>query len=71
MAKIAREMVQKAGTDVDKRLDMPARNAAAEPPEKIEPKARFSEFLGDGPTGLALRRSGENAPYVGKFLSAR
>ena len=39
--------------------------------EEIEHEAWFSEFLGEGPSGHALRRSGENSPYVSKFLGAR
>jgi ferritin-like protein len=39
--------------------------------EEIEHEAWFSEFLGEGPSGHALRKSGENSPYVGKFLGAR
>jgi ferritin-like protein len=39
--------------------------------EKIEHEAWFSEFIGEGPSGHALRKSGENSPYVGKFLGAR
>src|SRR3970282_46743 len=36
--------------------------------EEIEHEAWFSEFIGEGPSGHALRKSGENSPYVGKFL---
>lgn len=39
--------------------------------EEIEHEAWFSEFIGEGPSGHALRKSGENSPYVGKFLGAR
>jgi ferritin-like protein len=39
--------------------------------EEIEHEAWFSEFLGEGPSGHALRKSGENSPYVSKFLGAR
>lgn len=39
--------------------------------EEIEHESWFSEFLGEGPSGHALRRSGENSPYVSKFLGAR
>jgi len=39
--------------------------------EEIEHEAWFSEFLGEGPSGHALRRSEENSPYVSKFLGAR
>jgi len=39
--------------------------------EEIEHEAWFSEFIGEGPSGHALRKSGENSPYVSKFLGAR
>lgn len=39
--------------------------------EEIEHESWFSEFLGEGPSGYALRRSGENSPYVSKFLGSR
>jgi ferritin-like protein len=39
--------------------------------EEIEHEAWFSEFLGEGPSGHSMRKSGENSPYVGKFLGAR
>ncbi len=39
--------------------------------EEIEHEAWFSEFLGEGPSGHSIRKSGENSPYVGKFLGAR
>jgi ferritin-like protein len=39
--------------------------------EEIEHEAWFAEFLGEGPSGHSIRRSGENSPYVGKFLGAR
>jgi ferritin-like protein len=39
--------------------------------EEIEHEGGFSEFIGEGPSGHALRKSGENSPYVGKFLGAR
>jgi ferritin-like protein len=39
--------------------------------EEIEHESWFSEFLGEGPSGHALRRSGENSPYVSKFLGSR
>lgn len=39
--------------------------------EEIEHEAWFSEFLGEGPSGHSLRKSGENSPYVSKFLGAR
>src|SRR5215468_1481266 len=39
--------------------------------EEVEHEAWFSEFLGEGPSGHAIRKSGENSPYVGKFLGAR
>ena len=39
--------------------------------EEVEHEAWFSEFLGEGPSGHALRKSGENSRYVGKFLGAR
>jgi hypothetical protein len=39
--------------------------------EEIEHEAWFSEFIGEGLSGHALRKSGENSPYVGKFLGAR
>lgn len=35
--------------------------------EEIEHESRFSEFLGEGPSGHFLRR-GETSPFVGKFL---
>lgn len=36
--------------------------------EEIEHEAWFQEFLGNGPSGHFLRPSGENSPYVSKFL---
>jgi len=39
--------------------------------EEVEHEAWFSEFLGEGPSGHALRKSGDNSPYVGKFIDAR
>ena len=39
--------------------------------EEIEHEAWFSEFLGEGPSGHSIRKSGENSPYVSKFLGAR
>ncbi|HZC00951.1 MAG TPA: ferritin-like domain-containing protein, partial [Gammaproteobacteria bacterium] len=39
--------------------------------EEIEHESWFSESLGEDPSGHALRRSGENSPYVSKFLGAR
>ncbi len=39
--------------------------------EEIAHKARSSEFLGEGPSGHALRKSGEKSPYVDEFLGAR
>ena len=31
----------------------------------------FCEFIGEGPSGHALRKSRENSPHVGKFIGAR
>lgn len=39
--------------------------------EEIEHEAWFSEYLGQGPSGHFLRPSGENSPYVSKFLKIR
>ncbi|MEE8623427.1 MAG: DNA protection during starvation protein [Alphaproteobacteria bacterium] len=39
--------------------------------EEIEHEAWFSEYLGRGPSGHFLRPSGENSPYVSKFLKIR
>ncbi len=39
--------------------------------EEIEHEAWFSEYLGQGPSGHFLRPSGENSPYVSKFLKVR
>ncbi len=39
--------------------------------EEIEHEAWFSEYLGKGPSGHFLRPSGENSPYVSKFLKIR
>jgi ferritin-like protein len=39
--------------------------------EEVEHEAWFSEFLGEGPSGHALRKSRDNSPYVGKFIGAR
>jgi ferritin-like protein len=39
--------------------------------EEVGHEAWFSEFIGEGPSGHALRKSGESSPYVGKFLGAR
>lgn len=39
--------------------------------EEIEHEAWFSEYLGRGPSGHFLRPSGENSPYVSKFLKVR
>ena len=35
------------------------------------PRVWSSEFLGEGPSGHALRKSGEKSPYVDEFLGAR
>jgi len=39
--------------------------------EEIEHEAWFAEFLGEGPSGHSIRKSGENSPNVSKFLGAR
>lgn len=39
--------------------------------EEVEHEAWFLEMLGNGPSGHFLRESGQNSPYVSKFLKNR
>jgi len=58
MAKVAREMVERAGLNVEKLVEELVSTAGDE--------AWFAELLGEGPSGHLHRE--EISPFVSKFL---
>jgi ferritin-like protein len=70
MAKVAREMVEKAGVDVEKLLKLLVVNAAAELTTFYYYtilRCNLIGLEGEGPSGHFLRR-GETSPFVSKFM---